>query len=65
MAAAGSADPMGAPPDSPWGTRHCPDCRGPLDGGPVRYHCWSCARACYAADLDHEIRRTAVTPAAR
>jgi hypothetical protein len=57
-------------PNSPWGQRHCPDCRAALDGGPIRYHCWSCARAWYAADVETEIERTvgaasAASPAIR
>ncbi|HEY7487275.1 MAG TPA: hypothetical protein VH912_22660 [Streptosporangiaceae bacterium] len=43
------------PRTSPWVARGCPDCRGELDGGPVRYYCRPCARSWYAADLNHEV----------
>ncbi|MEV0197381.1 hypothetical protein [Nonomuraea sp. NPDC050691] len=32
----------------------CPRCRTVLDGGPVLFHCATCRRAVYAADLDNE-----------
>ncbi|MBG0814170.1 hypothetical protein [Planomonospora sp. ID82291] len=41
----------------------CPRCRTRLDGGPVLFHCITCRRAVYAADLPTEttvpVRRAA------
>ncbi|GAA3194530.1 hypothetical protein [Nonomuraea roseoviolacea] len=38
--------------------KRCPRCATVLDGGPVLFHCQSCKRAVYAADLDNEIPTT-------
>lgn len=35
--------------------KRCPRCATCLDGGPVLFHCATCRRAVYAADLDNEI----------
>lgn len=36
----------------------CPHCQALLDGGPVLFHCSSCGRTIYAADLNLEISGT-------
>lgn len=35
-------------------TARCPRCRAALIGGPVLYHCATCRRHLYAADLTTE-----------
>ena len=36
----------------------CPRCRTALDGGPVLFHCATCNRSVYAADLTTEFPAT-------
>ncbi|MEV7011941.1 hypothetical protein [Streptosporangium sp. NPDC051022] len=40
----------------------CPRCRAELDGGPVLFHCSTCGRAVYAADLDLETSARPLVP---